>query len=86
MWPFHTGQQCSLMIVMFDSQPGRRCCKFESPVQGLKVNNLRVVTCVEVMRVLGLKVNRPCSSSNRSSPAALNMCSSGVPGNSLKDT
>ena len=43
-------------------------------------------TGVAVMRVEGLKVNSPCSSSRRSSPAALKMCSRGVPGNSLKDT
>ena len=43
-------------------------------------------TCVAVVRVEGLKVNSPCSSSSRSSPAALKMCSRGVPGNSLNAT
>lgn len=44
------------------------------------------ITCVAVVLVKGLKVKRPCSSSSRSSPAALNMCSRGVPGNILKET
>lgn len=43
-------------------------------------------TCVAVVLHNGLKVKRPCSSSNKSSPAALNICSSGVPGNILNDT
>lgn len=43
-------------------------------------------TCVAVVLHNGLKVKRPCSSSSKSSPAALNICSSGVPGNILNDT
>lgn len=43
-------------------------------------------TCEAVVRVQGLKVNNPFRSSRRSSPAALKMCSNGVPGNSLNDT
>lgn len=43
-------------------------------------------TCVAVVLIKGLKVKRPCISSSKSSPAALNICSSGVPGNILKDT
>lgn len=43
-------------------------------------------TCVAVVLIKGLKVKRPCRSSSKSSPAALNICSSGVPGNILKDT
>lgn len=43
-------------------------------------------TCVAVVLIRGLKVKRPCRSSSKSSPAALNICSSGVPGNILKET
>lgn len=44
------------------------------------------VTCVAVVLIEGLKVKKPCRSSSRSSPAALNICSRGVPGKILKDT
>ena len=44
-----------------------------------------LITCVAVVLVEGLKVKRPCRSSSKSSPAALNICSRGVPGKTLKE-
>lgn len=76
------GMPLGVHIICRVTQP----CKKRSNLWKTQSATAHQHTCVAVRRVEGLKVNRPCSSSNRSSPAALKMCSRGVPGNNLNDT